>query len=394
MMIVTADSAAERAYARLMEDYGERIALARQQLAKAWRHENHDRPAVILSDVNYALCGQNDIPENYFKPPVMFHYQMDKILAHMQNIRDDYVPVLHPWYGTTVVPSALGVAVCNHKGMDPSLGSPVLREPEDIVRLRKPDPETDGQMPLVLACIDYMKEHTDVPVCITDCQGPLNIALSLAGVENLFIWMYEEPEAVHQLMQFCTDVLIDWVRLQKKHAGHMTIGDAYPHAIEIPEGYGGVAFSDDDVTTIGTVQYQSFVASYNEQLLEAFGGGSMHFCGSARHQLDAVSGMRGIRAVNNFCMGDFEQIRLLQEKMRGCGAVMACDFNAEDIRWHTENLKKLAWHPEGLVLGVFFAPSMALLRSGKYAAFARNTQQLVEQYACVLDEAGILPVYE
>ena len=110
--------------------------------------------------------------------------------------------------------------------------------------------------------------------------------------------------------------------------------------------------------------------------------------------MESVLPWRGIRAVNNFCMGDFEQIRLLREKMRGRGAVLACDFNAEDIRRHTENLKKLAWYPEGLVLGVILAPSMALLRSGKYAAFARNTQQLVEQYACVLDEAGILPVYE
>ena len=84
-------------------------------------------------------------------------YQMGKIVNHLQTIPDDYVPVLHPWYGTTVVPSALGVPVVSNRGEDPSLGKPILQDPEDIGKLRKPDPYTDGQMPQVLSCIDFMK---------------------------------------------------------------------------------------------------------------------------------------------------------------------------------------------------------------------------------------------
>lgn len=377
-------------YSDIMSQYGERIALAREQLAKTWRHENHDRPAIIFSDVNYALCGQYDIPEDYLNPEVMLRYQMEKILHHMQTIQDDYVPVLHPWYGTTVVPSALGVPVVYPYKEDPCLGSPILSDPEDIEKLRRPDPERDGQMPQVLACIDYMKDHTDVPVCVTDCQGPLNIALGLAGVENLFIWMYEEPEAVHQLMDFCTEVLIDWVKVQKKHAGHSLHGDAYPHAIEIPQGFGGVAFSDDDVVAMSDRFYREFVVPYNERLLTAFGGGSMHLCGSARHQLDIITGMENLKAVNNFCMGDFQQIRMFQEKMKGKGAVMACDFNAEDMDWHTDALSQLAQKPEGLILGVFFAPRMVLLSSGKYASSNRTTEEIVARYQSNLRKAGLM----
>ncbi len=381
-------------YEHLMEEFGERIEKSRSHLLKTWKGENHDRPAVILSDVNYALCGQTDIPDDYFTPSVMFEYQMKKIRHHMQTVHDDYIPVLHPWYGTTVVPSAFGVPVHFHKGVDPSLGAPILEDTDDIAKLCMPDPESDGQMPQVLACIDYMKHHTDVPVCVTDCQGPLNIALSLAGVENLFVWMYEEPEAVHQLMQLCTDVLINWVKVQKQHAGHSLTGDAYPHAIEMPSQFGGVAFADDDVTAMNAEQYQTFVVPYNEQLLNAFGGGSMHFCGSAEHQVEGVCAMKGLNALNNFCMGNFNQIRMIHEKMRGRGGLMACDFNASDIAWHVENLKQLAKTPEGLILGVFFTPAMALLEGGKYTSSDRNTDRLVAQYETLLREAGILPAID
>ena len=386
--------AQEFRYSDLMEQFGPRIDMARAQLLKAWNRENHDRPAFIFSDVNYALCGQFDVPDDYFEPAVMLDYQMKKIYHHMKTVRDDYVPVLHPWYGTTVVPSAFGVPVHYGRGMDPSLGEPILEDTEDIAGLKKPDPEKDGQMPRVLECIRYMTDHTDVPVCVTDTQGPLNIALGLAGVENLFIWMFEEPEAVHALMQFCTDVLIDWIKVQKKAGGHAMNGHAYPHAIEMPDCYGGVAFADDDLTQMNAQQYQEFVVPYNEQVLRAFGGGSMHFCGSARHQVDVVTGMDSIHAVNNFCMGDFDQIRMLHERMADKGVLMACDFNASDIDWHAAQLMELAKKPEGLVLGVFVTPGMALLSDSKYTASDRKSDEIIARYCEILDQAGLLPALD
>ena len=105
-------------------------------------------------------------------------------------------------------------------------------------------------MPRVLKCIDYMNENSDLPVSFTDPQGPLNIALCLCGVENLFVWMYEEPEYVHEIMEFCTEAFIQWVKVQKKHAGQKYNNGAFPHGIILPEGFGGVWLSDDDCTVI------------------------------------------------------------------------------------------------------------------------------------------------
>lgn len=188
-------------------------------------------------------------------------------------------------------------------------------------------------------------------------------------------------KGVYALMAFCTEVLIDWVKIQKKHAEQAWNGGAYPHAIEIPDGFGGVAFSDDDVTAIGCEQYRVFAVPYNERVLAAFGGGSVHFCGSAHHQLDTLTRMTGLFAVNNFCMGDFSQIRRLQERIPSPGALMACDFNAADIPWHRSRLASLAERPEGLVLAVFVTPGMALLDSGKYAASDRSEEEILSAYS-------------
>ena len=362
----------------VMSRYQKRITHSRERLRAAWNRQN-DKPVFIISDVNYALCGQHDIPQDYFEPAVMFEYQMNKIERHMREIDDDYIPVFHPWYGTAVVPSALGITVRFQKGLDPSATGAVLGEAADVKKLCEPDYQTSGQFPDVLRCLKYFHENTDAPVCVTDTQGPFNIALTLAGAENLFVWMYEEPALVHELMEFCTHVLIKWVNAQKTVLGLASDQGAYPHAIELPEGFGGVAFSDDDAGLVSRAQYEEFVVPYNEMLLAAFSGGTMHFCGSAHQQLDSITGMKGLGGVNNFCMSDFGQIRRLQTLMEGKGAVMACDFNAADPASYCAEFKHAVGDMRGIVNGVFVASGMRL-SGGKYVYELKNSDETVEQY--------------
>jgi len=360
-----------------------RIDAAKQQLARAWRGENHDRPAFILGDVNYALCGQYDVPDDYYNPARMFEYQTTKIERHMAEIDDDYVPVLYPWYGTAVLPSALGVAVRFHKGLDPEADGFVVTEPGDVSRLELPDPNSDGLMPKVLDAIDYFRANSDAAISVTDTQGPLTLALTLAGVETLFVWMYDEPQAVHALMDFCTEALIEWIKVQKAHAGHIIDGDAWPHAIALPAGFGGVAFSDDDITAISAEHYREFAIPCNEQLLTAFGGGTLHFCGSARHQIDNIVATKGCHGVNNFLMGDYEQAGRLRA---GLGdALMACDFNALDIPDHCAALRQAFDDPAGVVASVLIAPTMALL-GDKYVTSQRTRDEIVGQYSSQLSD--------
>ena len=362
----------------IMQRYQTRIARSRERLRAAWNRQN-DKPVFIISDVNYALCGQHDIPEDYFEPAAMFEYQKNKIERHMREIDDDYIPVFHPWYGTAVVPSALGIDVRFQKGLDPTATGAVLNEAEDIKKLREPDYQNDGQFPGVLRCLKYFRENTDAPVCVTDTQGPFNIALTLAGVENLFIWMYQEKTLVHELMEFCTHVLIEWVKIQKIALGLAPNKGAYPHAIELPEGFGGVAFADDDAGLVSRALYEEFVVPYNEKLLATFSGGTMHFCGSAHQQLGSITRMKNLGGINNFCMSDFGQILELNTLMEGKGAVMACDFNAADPAAYCAGFKEAVGDIRGIVNGIFVAPGMQL-DDGNYIYGSKSREETVEQY--------------
>ena len=369
----------------IAERYRGRIQASQERLAQTWRGQNHDRPAFVLSDVNYAVIGAGDVPTDYFDAPTMFEYQATKIERHMREIADDYVPVFHPWYGTAVLPSALGVGVRFQKGMDPVAERPLIDSPADLPKLALPDFDSDGLLPTVLAAIDYFRAHTDAAVCVTDTQGPLNVALTLAGADRLFVWMYDCPQAVHELMDFCTAALTQWVMVQKRHAGQPIDGGAYPHAISLPDEQGGVAFSDDDLAVISPAQYREFVMPYNERFLRAFGGGTLHFCGSARHQIDNLADMTGCTGVNNFMMDDFDQARLLKRRFAKKGATMACDFNAADIRGQCESLRRLADEPESLVVGVFITPEMALSH-GRYDTLKRSRDDIVGQYLDLLGD--------
>ena len=93
------------------------------------------------------------IPVDYFEPGGLasqLAFQEAKIAAHLATYDDVYVPFLFPWYGTVVVPSALGCAIELPARRGAGRGGPAITEPSQVARLVPPDPERDGLMPRVL----------------------------------------------------------------------------------------------------------------------------------------------------------------------------------------------------------------------------------------------------
>lgn len=320
-----------------------RFAAAEERIARVYRHEALDRPPIIIQDANYSLAGEaaDTIPDDYFHEGAFesqVHRQTSRIEAHLEHYDDDYIPFLLPWYGTGVVPSALGCQILFQPKEEPAVEGAIITRPEEVARLTPPNPYRDGLMPRVLRCIDYMRAHSDLPVSFTDNQGPFNIALNLLGVETIMLWMYDYPTVVHELMDFCTTILIDWVRLQKEHAGQAIDSGAFPHFVILPEGLGGAWLSDDDSTILSPALYREFVVPYNSRFLLAFGGGTLHYCGSATHQLDNFLATDGLLGVNNWCMGDFDAVFRAQERFAGRIVLTVDDYAPLDIESYYREL--------------------------------------------------------
>ena len=118
---------------------------------------------------------------------------------------------------------------------------------------------------------------------------------------------------------------------------------------------------------------------YNERVLAAFGGGTVHFCGSAKHQIDNLAAMKNCSGINNFLMDDIEQGLMLRDRFKGRGAVMLCDYNAVDIKRQCERWK-LALNDAGSVIAnMSVAPRMALV-DGKYLESDRTREEIVSAY--------------
>jgi hypothetical protein len=345
--------------------YQERIERAHQRIADAYAFKPVKQPPVVVLDVpsgNVTGVEEDLIPDDYFAEGgfgSVLGLQADRIRSHLERLDDDYIPSLFPWYGTDVVTTAFGGNVLFPARSEPWLEAPVIREPNEVKHLVPPDPEHDGLMPRVLRCIDYLHAHSDHPVTFTDCQGPFSIAVSMCGVDTFCLWMYDYPSIAHELMDFCTEVLIDWVKVQKAHAGRDLDSGAFPEGIIVPRGFGGVGLSDDDCTILSPALYREFVVPYNARVYRAFGGGTLHYCGNAGQQIENFRDTEGLTGLNVWCMGDFAHVRKLQEGLRGRIALTVCDFTPVDIEGYFSDLIDCL-DPRGAIIGTLPAAREAL----------------------------------
>jgi hypothetical protein len=333
----------------------------------------------LIYDVNYWIFGalREDIPPDYCDadPSGMIAYQSRKIARHMQEYDDCYIPFLMPWYGTGVLASGFGVPVKFQDRMDPAVELPVIERIEQIKDIRPPDTEKDGLMPRVLSTIRTMRATTDLPVGVTDCQGPLTTALQIIGYDKMSYWMYDHPAAVHQLMQLVTDALIAWVRVQKQAAGQETCDDAYVLGTKIPSGLGGVWISDDDSILLGPDLYREFVVPYNSQVLRAFGGGAIHYCGTSNQHIASFLATDGLRAIQNFNLDNLDAAARMRHALAEKQiAYIAGDFNVADVYiedYYEALFRKLG--TRGLIVAAYIAPAISLVK-GKYADARRDAQ--------------------
>jgi len=337
--------------------------------------EDVDEPPIIANSALFWVAGldTDSLPDKYFADPAaMTNFQERTYYEQVRAIDDDFVPYLMPWFGTGVVASAFGCDIDFVPKQDPAVNPcryPV-QSAADVRRLTIPDLETAGLMPKVLEFQRYMRTHSFLPVGITDLQGPLTTANQLMGYDKLIYLMADAPTAAHELMDKVTETLIAWVKLQKHVIGEPLTQCIGGHQIY----YGpnaGIWFSDDDCILMSADSYREFVVPYNSRLLEAFSGGTIHFCGKASHQTENFLATRGLLAVNNYTLYNPDAFHSLKAALNGRVAVFACDYSATDFEtYFRRTLDGVS--RRGLVVLSDYSPVMGLLPGGKYESIRRD----------------------
>lgn len=369
---------------RILSHWQPRVQRAEAELAEVFRFHNRS-PAVVVVDSNYWTFGDlaAEIPEDYYTEPASaLRYQLAKIERHFEHIpQDNYIPFLHPWFGTGVLASAFGVKLIFNPKADPAVDLATMKHPEEIDALQMPIPGVSGAMPDVVRTIDHFKANSDLPVVFTDCQGPMATALQIVGYDNFCYWIQDDPARIHKLMDMVTDALIAWVKFQKARTGQPLTGGSYPLSIKLPEGCGGVWMADDDSVIMSPGVYREFIKPYNEKFLAPFGGGCIHYCGNSTQNIENYADTKGVTAINNFTLDNLAAAAKIRRALRDKGTVfMACDFNPADQRledYYRELLKAMDG-PEGLIIASYIAPAIAL-ENGKYDAANRDRTALARR---------------
>lgn len=162
-----------------------------ERIDKAFKFQNKDFSEVplILQTNSYWLTGHfpKEIPEDIFENPAsMLEFQVKGIEEHLNNIEDDYIPYLMPWYGVGVVPNLFGCNIKFFKSDDPACVTYGIKALEDVKEMKIPDFYENALSVKVLETIKYFKEKSFIPVGVTDMQSTLDCVTLIAGYENLF----------------------------------------------------------------------------------------------------------------------------------------------------------------------------------------------------------------
>ncbi len=165
-----------------------------------------------------------------------------------------FLPGYWSEFGMCTEPSAFG-ARCSFPENEFPHAHRVIHLNEEIDRLIKPNPKTDGLLPFMLKRLVKFRsriEKTGQNLRFSVSRGPLNIASYLMGTTEFLMLIMMETERAHRLIRLITDFLIEWHDLQKK-----TI-----------DSIDGIFMLDDLIGFMSRDQFKEFGLPYFKELYD------------------------------------------------------------------------------------------------------------------------------
>lgn len=151
----------------------------------------------------------------------------------------------------------------------PYVADHVVKKESDLDRLKVPDPERDGRLPLFLeAAAIVLKEIGDqVPLSLTT-SGPFTTAAGIRGTEQFLRDLHKNPAFAHRLLRLATDSIIRFATAAVGVGARIGLAD--------PTASG---------TLISARQFREFALPYLREVTAAITGvagfaPSLHICGN------------------------------------------------------------------------------------------------------------------
>ena len=179
-----------------------------------------------------------------------------KVLARFPDVV--FLPGFWVEYGMANEPSAYGSSVVWRADSPPGmrhLGLPF----EAWAELPRPDPETDGLMPLVLRRLERL-EQGGLPephrIHFAAARGPLTLATHVLGTTDFLEATAGAPEAAHAALDGFTDLVIAFLRAQVERLREPL----------------GILLLDDVPGMLSPRSFDSMALPYLQRILDSFEG--------------------------------------------------------------------------------------------------------------------------
>jgi len=129
-----------------------------------------------------------------------------------------FLPGFWSEFGMCTEPSAFGTK-CRWSEHGLPYAERIIASVDDIAKLEKPNPRTDGLLPFVIRRLELHRsriEDAGHQIRFAVARGPLNIATFLMGTTEFLMALRTDPEPIAKLLTLITDFTADWLTFQKE----------------------------------------------------------------------------------------------------------------------------------------------------------------------------------
>ena len=129
-----------------------------------------------------------------------------------------FLPGFWSEFGMCTEPSAFGAVSMFEENAFP-FAKTRLRTVEEIDLVEKPNPRTDGLLPLVIKRLQHLQpeiQRRGHQIRFAVARGPLNVASFLMGTTEFMMALKTDPERMHRLIGLITDYLVEWIAYQRE----------------------------------------------------------------------------------------------------------------------------------------------------------------------------------
>lgn len=293
-----------------LQDIEERIdPIEEERIYKDWvNFANGDIPEDIFKVAPRApkpskLTWKNVNINDAIADETLMLYSVYKGCSTMLEKGDNKIMTVRPNYGVGILPNAMAnVKFFKMKTMLPNV-HPLeggIEDVEKIVDAPLPDIYQNVGVHVFSIGKKFMEIKAKYPKIgkyilfdHPDTQGPMDVADLMWG-SDIFFELYENSELVHEFLQKITDYYIkfldEWFRIVPNNTGYHTV---YGRLVK-----GKVLIRNDSAINISPDFFLEFVKPYDEQILEHFNGGAVHFCGRGDHFMPIFKEYKGLTGVD------------------------------------------------------------------------------------------------